>query len=164
MSRNITLIGMAGSGKTTIGSIIAHKLGKEFIDSDKLIEDKYKSPLQRILESNGYLKLREIESEVIQNIDMNNVVLATGGSAVYSPNAMNHLATQSSIIYLKVPLSIIFKRVDDFGNRGFAKHPEQSIEEVYKERSLLYESFANITIENISSTESCVEEIIMQLK
>ena len=154
---------MAGSGKSTIGSILANRLDKVFIDSDKLIEEKLQQPLQQILEEKGYLKLRQIEAEVIQNIDMENAVLATGGSAVYSPAAMEYLAQQSSIIYLQVPLSIIYERVDDFGNRGFAKHPDQSIEEVFKERVKLYENFADIVIENISSEESCIQEILKQL-
>lgn len=163
MTKNITLIGMAGSGKSTIGSFLAHKLAKTFIDSDKLIEEKLQQPLQQILEEKGYLKLRQIEAEVIQNIDMENAVLATGGSAVYSPAAMEYLAQQSSIIYLQVPLSIIYERVDDFGNRGFAKRPDQSIEEVFKERVMLYENFAKIVIENVSSAESCIQEILKQL-
>ncbi len=154
---------MAGSGKSTIGSILANRLDKVFIDSDKLIEEKLQQPLQQILEEKGYLKLRQIEAEVIQNIDMENAVLATGGSAVYSPAAMEYLAQQSSIIYLQVPLSIIYERVDDFGNRGFAKRPDQSIEEVFKERVMLYENFAKIVIENVSSTESCIQEILKQL-
>ncbi len=163
MPQNITLIGMAGSGKSTIGSILANRLDKVFIDSDKLIEEKLQQPLQQILEEKGYLKLRQIEAEVIQNIDMENAVLATGGSAVYSPAAMEYLAQQSSIIYLQVPLSIIYERVDDFGNRGFAKRPDQSIEEVFKERVMLYENFAKIVIENVSSAESCIKEILKQL-
>ena len=154
---------MAGSGKSTIGSILAHELAKTFIDSDKLIEEELQQPLQQILEEKGYLKLRQIEAEVIQNIDMENAVLATGGSAVYSPAAMEYIAQQSSIIYLQVPLSIIYERVDDFGNRGFAKRPDQSIEEVFKERVMLYENFAKIVIENVSSAESCIQEILKQL-
>ena len=150
---------MAGSGKSTIGNFLAHELTKTFIDSDKLIEKKLQQPLQQILEEKGYLKLRQLEAEVIQNIDMENAVLATGGSAVYSPEAMEYLAQQSIIIYLEVPLSIICKRVDDFGSRGFAKNPDQSIEEVFKERVILYESYSNLTIENISSVWDCIEKI-----
>ena len=151
---------MAGSGKSTIGSILASQLDKNFIDSDKLIEEKLQQPLQQILEEKGYLKLRQIEAEVIQNIDMENAVLATGGSAVYSPEAMEHLSQQSNIIYLQVPLSIIYERVDDFGSRGFAKHPDQSIEEVFKERALLYQRYADIAIENTSEIEKCIKDII----
>jgi shikimate kinase len=160
MPQNITLIGMAGSGKSTIGSILASQLDKTFIDSDKLIEEKLQQPLQQILEENGYLKLRQIEAEVIQSINMENVVLATGGSAVYSPEAMEHLAQQSSIIYLQVPFSIICERVDDFSSRGFAKHPDQSIEEVFNERAPLYKKYADIVIENTLTIEDCIKEII----
>jgi len=151
---------MAGSGKSTIGSILASQLDKTFIDSDKLIEEKLQQPLQQILEENGYLKLRQIEAEVIQSINMENVVLATGGSAVYSPEAMEHLAQQSSIIYLQVPFSIICERVDDFSSRGFAKHPDQSIEEVFNERAPLYKKYADIVIENTLTIEDCIKEII----
>jgi len=163
MSQNITLIGMAGSGKSTIGSILASQLGKTFIDSDKLIEEKLQQPLQQILEANGYLELRQIEAEVIQNINMENAVLATGGSAAYSPEAMEFLSKQSSIIYLQVPLSIIYKRVDDFGRRGFAKHPNQLIEEVFNERAPLYQKYADIVIENTSTVENCIKEIIKNI-
>ena len=151
---------MAGAGKSTIGSILASQLDKTFIDSDKLIEEKLQQPLQQILEENGYLKLRQIEAEVIQSINMENVVLATGGSAVYSPEAMEHLAQQSSIIYLQVPFSIICERVDDFSSRGFAKHPDQSIEEVFNERAPLYKKYADIVIENTLTIEDCIKEII----
>ena len=160
MPQNITLIGMAGSGKSTIGSILANRLDKVFIDSDKLIEEKLQQPLQQILEEKGYLKLRQIEAEVIQNIDMENAVLATGGSAVYSPAAMEYLAQQSSIIYLQVPLSSIYERVDNFESRGLAKHPNQSVEEVFNERALLYQQYSDIEIENTSTIEDCIKEII----
>ena len=164
MSLNITLIGMAGSGKSTIGKALSEKLNKSFIDSDKLIEEQLQMPLQQILEDNGYLKLRQIEAELIQTIEMDNTVLATGGSAVYSPHAMQHLALQSTIIYLQVPLEAIYERVEDFENRGFAKHPDQTIEEVYRERVSLYERYTDLTIENINSADICIEAIIKKLK
>lgn len=164
MSLNITLIGMAGSGKSTIGKALSEKLNKSFIDSDKLIEEQHQIPLQQILEDNGYLKLRQIEAELIQTIEMDNAVLATGGSVVYSPHAMEHLALQSTIIYLQVPLEAIYERVEDFENRGFAKHPDQTIEEVYRERVSLYERYTDLTIENINSADICIEAIIKKLK
>ena len=155
---------MAGSGKSTIGKALSEKLNKSFIDSDKLIEEQLQMPLQQILEDNGYLKLRQIEAELIQTIEMDNTVLATGGSVVYSPHAMEHLALQSTIIYLQVPLEAIYERVEDFENRGFAKHPDQTIEEVYRERVSLYERYTDLTIENINSADICIEAIIKKLK
>ena len=155
---------MAGSGKSTIGKALSEKLNKSFIDSDKLIEEQHQIPLQQILEDNGYLKLRQIEAELIQTIEMDNAVLATGGSVVYSPHAMEHLALQSTIIYLQVPLEAIYERVEDFENRGFAKHPDQTIEEVYRERVSLYERYTDLTIENINSADICIEAIIKKLK
>jgi len=154
---------MAGSGKSTIGRILATQLDKVFIDSDKLIEEKLNQSLQQILDENGYIKLREIEAEVIQNIDMENVVLATGGSAAYSQKAMEWLSKQSKIIYLHAPLSVIYQRVSNFGSRGLAKHPDQSIEDAFQERLSLYEQFAHIRIENTSSTEQCIQEIVNKL-
>jgi shikimate kinase len=163
LKKSITLIGMAGSGKSTIAKALAKKLNLSFIDSDRVIEQKFELQLQQILNQHGYLKLRDIEARIIQGINLDHAVLATGGSAVYSSEAMEYLARQSSIIYLQVPLSIIYERVNDFGNRGFAKHPDQSIEEVFKERVKLYENFADIVIENISSAENCIQEILKQL-
>jgi len=163
MSHNITLIGMAGSGKSTIGSLLANQLDKIFIDSDKLIEESLQQPLQQILEEKGYLKLRQIEAEVIQKINMKNAVLATGGSAVYSSNAMEHLSKQSKIIHLHVPLSVIYQRVSNFDSRGLAKHPDQSLEDVFEERLSLYKHFSHISIENILSTDQCIKEIVDQL-
>ena len=155
---------MAGSGKTTIGEMLASRLNKSFIDSDRVIEDKFEMSLQHILEKYGYLRLIEIEAEVLKNIFMNGAVLATGGSSIYNSKAIEHIAKQSKLIYLHVSLPEILNRVGSFENRGFAKHPNQSIKNVFEEREVLYEKYADIIIQNNHSAESSVQEIIRLLE
>ncbi len=157
---SISLIGMAGAGKTTIGSSLATLLNYSFIDSDKLLEESQGLSLQDILEKHGYQGLRSIEAEVILSIHLNNTVLATGGSIVYSSEAMDHLKASSKIIFLSIDFAEITKRSIDFTNRGFAKHPDQSVEEAYNERQALYKKYADYIVSNQSSKEECLEAIM----
>ena len=163
MSLSISLIGMAGSGKSTIGNLLATKLNKLFIDTDKLIEEKMQLSLQEILDKHGYLKLRKIEASVLKKLTIKNSIVATGGSAVYSIEAMKHLSKHSLVIYLDVPLSIILNRVGYFENRGFAADPEHSLDRVFKERAILYEKFSDIIIDNSLSVENCLKKIARAL-
>ena len=111
MKNSISLIGMAGSGKTTIGLKLSEILNLSFSDSDNVIETKYGKTLQSILDSDGYMGLRAIEENAILSIKIDHVVLATGGSAVYSTKAMEYLKMNSLIIFLEVPFDQIMERV-----------------------------------------------------
>ena len=132
MNNSISLIGMAGAGKSSIGLELAKQLNFQFIDSDALIEAKFNQTLQNILDDSGYLKLRDIEEETILSIELANSILATGGSAVYSARAMQYLKQNSLVIYLEVPFDQILQRVPSFLDRGFAKEPNQSIEDAFQ--------------------------------
>ena len=138
MNNSISLIGMAGAGKSSVGLELSKQLNLQFIDSDLLIEAKFNQTLQNILDDSGYLKLRDIEEETILSIELSNSVLATGGSAVYSASAMQYLKQNSLVIYLEVPFNEILQRVPSFLDRGFAKEPNQSIENAFQERQELY--------------------------
>ena len=154
---------MAGAGKTSVGKALAEKLNYKFIDTDKVIEDTYKSSLQGLLERYGYLKLREIEEKEVLSLSIDGSIISTGGSVVYGSEAMNFLKENSIIIYLEMSLDQIYKRNINFSNRGFAKHPDQSIEEVFAERTELYKKYANHTVSNDSEIEYCWNLIIDRL-
>jgi shikimate kinase len=160
MNNSISLIGMAGAGKSSVGLELAKQLNLHFIDSDLLIEAKFNQTLQNILDDSGYLKLRDIEEETILSIELSNSVLATGGSAVYSASAMQYLKQNSLVIYLEVPFDQILQRVPSFLDRGFAKEPNQSIENAFQERQDLYKESAHHVILNTDDLSSCVTKIL----
>lgn len=162
MTRSIILIGLPGSGKSTIGVQLAKHCGYNFIDTDILIQSKTGETLQTTLDNEGYLALREIEAKVLLELQTQREVIATGGSAVYSAVAMAHLRRQGLVVYLKVSADTILKRISNAATRGIARAPEQSLQEVIAERLPLYEKYADITInnENIQPIEDIAEQIL----
>lgn len=164
MNNSISLIGMAGAGKSSVGIEVARQLDLHFIDSDLLIEQKFNQTLQSILDDAGYLKLREIEEQTILSIELSNSVLSTGGSAVYSALAMHYLKENSLVIYLEVPFNQILQRVPSFLDRGFAKEPNQSIEDAFHERQELYKKSADHIVLNSDDLNSCVTKILSLVK
>jgi shikimate kinase len=163
MNNSISLIGMAGAGKSSVGLELAKQLNLHFIDSDALIEAKFNQTLQNILDDSGYLKLRDIEEETILSIELANSILATGGSAVYSAKAMQYLKQNSLVIYLEVPFDQILQRGPSFLDRGFAKQPNQSIEDAFQERQALYVESAHHAILNTDDLSSCITKILSLL-
>ena len=163
MNNSISLIGMAGAGTSSVGLELAKQLNLHFIDSDLLIEAKFNQTLQNILDDSGYLKLRDIEEETILSIELANSILATGGSAVYSAKAMQYLMQNSLVIYLEVPFDQILQRVPSFLDRGFAKEPNQSIEDAFQERQALYVESAHHAILNTDDLSSCITKILSLL-
>ena len=111
---------MAGAGKSTISNELAKIIDYEIIDSDFFIEKEYGQSLQNILDNKGYLKLREIEEDILLKINFNKIILSTGGSAIYSNKAMNYLMDNSTVFFLDVPFDQIIERVKNFSARGFA--------------------------------------------
>lgn len=161
---NLVLIGMPGSGKSTIGVILAKRTSHDFIDTDVVIQSVQGRSLQDILDSEGYMRLREIESEVLQSLDVKNHVISTGGSAVYSDAAMQHLKEDGVMIYLDVSLDTLRSRITDYETRGIAKRPDQSFDELFLERTLLYRKYADITIagDGLNQDQVC-ERILSEL-
>ncbi len=147
MKSNLTLIGMPGAGKSTIGIILAKNLGLGFIDTDVLIQINQQKTLQQIIDASGHLKLRVIEEREILKINIENHVIATGGSAAYSQKAMSHLRSISKIIFLEVTLNKLQKRIHNFETRGIAKTKYQTFAELFSERQILYKKYADLTID-----------------
>ena len=143
---NIVLIGMPGAGKSTVGVILAKQTSRDFVDTDLLIQTSERRPLQKILDENGHIALREIEERILLSLDLDNYVIATGGSAAYSGKAMRHLKKNGVVVFLHVPFAEIVERVRDFGTRGIARAPEQSFADLFEERSVLYKKYADLTI------------------
>jgi len=146
MKSNLTLIGMPGAGKSTIGIILAKNLGLGFIDTDVLIQINQQKPLQQIIDESDHLNLRAIEEKEILKINIKNHVIATGGSVVYSEKAMIHLQSISTIIFLEVIFEDIKKRMHNFATRGIAKAKKQTFKGLFKERQILYKKYAEMTI------------------
>lgn len=147
MKSNLTLIGMPGAGKSTIGIILAKVLTYGFIDTDVLIQINRQKSLQQILDESDYLTLRRIEEEEIKKLNVTNHVIATGGSAVYSEAAMDHLQTISTIVFLEVGYEELIRRIHNFATRGIAKARDQSFRDLFAERQVLYKRYAEITID-----------------
>lgn len=157
---SIILIGMPSSGKSTIGVLLAKALGMGFVDTDILIQRREGKMLHQILQHQGYLKLRDIEEQVLLESAFKETVIATGGSAVYSEAGMQSLKQYGRIVYLKVSVETIKSRVGDLLQRGVAVAPEMSVDDIALEREPLYERYADITIDteqlNVNQTLQCV--------
>jgi shikimate kinase len=159
---NLVLIGMPGSGKSTIGIILAKRSSHDFVDTDLLIQSAEHRSLQDILDKDGYLKLREIEARVLQELNVENHIISTGGSAVYSDDAMQHLRRNGTTIYLDVSLDTLRSRITDYETRGIAKRPDQSFDDLFQERTRLYRQYADITINGDGLNQDVVCDLILQ--
>ncbi len=146
MKSNIILIGMPGSGKSTVGVVLAKNLGYHFIDSDLLIQEREHRLLSEIIEQEGLDRFNEIEEEVNASIEANRCVIATGGSAVYGPKAMEHLRSIGTVVYLEVSYEETADRLGDLAKRGVSIRKGQTLKELYDERVPLYEKYAHITV------------------
>ena len=145
--KSIVLIGMPGAGKSTIGILLAKELGLDFIDTDISIQVRWGKTLQQITDESGYMVLRDYEEQVLLSENIDHKVVATGGSAVYSDAGMARLKASATVILLDVSLPALQQRVTNFDTRGIARRPEQSFEDLFAERSLLYQRYADIRID-----------------
>jgi shikimate kinase len=156
---NISLIGMPGAGKSTTGRLLATALNFEFIDTDHLICHQHQRSLQNIVNEDGYMKLCQLEEQVILDLSTEHTVIATGGSAVYSAAAMQHLSEISKIVYLSAPYDVIAKRIKNLDTRGLVKQANQSLYDLYTERTALYEKYADITVDATLPAQAVAEMI-----
>ncbi len=162
--KNLVLIGMPGAGKSTVGVILAKRTARGFIDSDLLIQTTQQKSLQEIVDQQGYERLREIEEESLLSIQVDNTVISTGGSAVYSEVAMQHLKENGEIIFLDVELNELEKRVGDYRERGIAKKKEQSFADLFEERSKLYKKQADLIIQCHDLTPEMICDIVCRFE
>ena len=144
---NIVLIGMPGSGKSTVGRILSKRTGMSQVDTDVLIERSENMKLQDIINSRGLESFAQIEEAVLLGLDLQNYIVSTGGSAVYYPKAMEELKKSSTIVYLKTPLSKLLSNIRNMDTRGISVKPGQTFEDLYNERCPLYEKYADVTVD-----------------
>ena len=160
--KNIILTGMPTSGKSTIGVIAAKILGMDFIDTDILIQQREGKRLSEIIEENGTDIFLKCEEEALLSLDVNNCVIATGGSAIYSDKAMEHLKKDAFVVYLMVDKKELNRRLKDVKGRGVVLRDGESIDDMYETRVKLYERYADLTISEEGLTlEDTVEKLII---
>ena len=161
---NITLIGMPASGKSSVGVVLAKRLGKKFVDTDIVIQEKYGKLLKELIEEHGDEGFREIEDEVNAGLDLDNSIISPGGSVVYGEKAMQHLKEISIIIYLELSYTAIKSRLGDLRERGITLKEGQSLKDLYLERVPLYEKYADITVNEMKkSLAKTIDEICERL-
>lgn len=161
---NITLIGMPGVGKSTLGVVLAKILGYQFLDSDLLIQQQEERRLSRIIEEEGIEGFKKIENRVNASIEVQDTVIATGGSVVYCEEAMQHLKSMGKVVYLKLSYKSIKKRLGNLKGRGVVLKEGQTLLDLYEERIPLYEKYADIVVnEEGRSLEEGIQAVLEAL-
>ena len=145
--KNIVLIGMPGVGKSTIGVIAAKQLGYEFVDADLLIQKQEKRLLHEIISQEGVDGFLEIENRVNASIQTEGAVISTGGSVIYGKEAMEHLSSIGTVVYLKLPYPELKRRLKNLKDRGVVLKDGQTLKDLYDERTPLYEKYADLIVD-----------------
>ena len=146
---NIVLIGMPGAGKSTLGVVLAKILGMDFVDGDILIQNQVGNTLQKIIDAQGVDGFLQVENDVLAAVDVQNTVISTGGSAIYSDEAMRHLTEIGTVVYLDVSLEELRSRLGSLHERGVVmrKGVSMSLDEIFEERGPLYRKYAEVTLQ-----------------
>lgn len=159
--RNIIFIGMPAVGKSTVGVVVAKRLGYEFVDTDLLIQKQEKKLLREIIEERGIEGFWEVENQVNRDLEVENAVISPGGSVVYCEEAMQHFKKIGTIIYLHASFETIKKRIGNPKKRGVTLREGQTIKELYDERVKLFEKYADITVsEDGKDLEETIEAVL----
>lgn len=159
--KNITLIGMPGCGKSTIGVLLAKAMNYSFLDSDLVIQTEQNMKLQEIIDLYGNERFKEIENDVNSRLDVKKTIIATGGSVIYGREAMEHLMEISTIIYINLSCDEIIRRVSNIKTRGISMKKGETLHDLYRERVPLYEKYADFSADcNGLDIEETVEKIM----
>ena len=160
--KTVSLIGMPGAGKSTVGVLLAKMTGLGFRDTDLDLQLHARATLQEILDREGHLSLRAIEEQILLAIPLAYSVISTGGSVVYSGAVMRRLATAGPIVYLQSDLDTLEKRVSATPERGIASSAEHSFADIFAERTPLYKQYADITINTANATAEEVTVAVLR--
>ena len=159
--KNIILIGMPAVGKSTVGVVAAKRLGYEFIDTDLLIQKQEDKLLCEIIEEKGTEGFLEIENQVNRDVDVTHAVIAPGGSVVYCEEAMEHYKKIGTVVYLQASFETIDNRLKNAKNRGVVLKDGQTLKDLYDERVVLFEKYADITVsEDGLKQDETIEQVL----
>lgn len=162
--KNVVLIGMPGAGKSTIGVILAKVLGLDFIDADLVIQKEEGKLLSQIIEEKGPDGFLAVEERVNAALSPERAVIATGGSVVYGPKAMEHLSEIGVVVYLRLSYEAVNSRLRDIRGRGVVLREGQTLFDLYEERTRLYEKYAQVTVaEDGLTIEETLEKTLQAL-
>ena len=165
MKKNLIFIGMPAAGKSTVGIVVAKRLGMQFIDTDLLIQEREKKLLCEIIAEVGEEGFIEIENRVNAEVDAENAVISPGGSVIYCEEAMEHYKKIGTIVYLKASYQTIKKRIHNPKKRGVVLRDGQTFQELYEERVKYFEKYADITIsEDGCEIEDTIENVLKEVK
>ncbi len=161
---NIILIGMPGVGKSTVGVILAKILGYEFVDADLVIQKEEGKLLKDIIEEVGPDGFIQVENRVNSQLQVHHSVVATGGSVIYGEEAMAHLKSIGTVVYLKQSYRVLNRRLHNIKNRGVVLKEGQTLRSLYEERTVLYEKYADVTVDeyglNIEETVDAICQVL----
>lgn len=152
MKSNITLIGMPASGKSTVGVLLAKRLGYSFVDVDIVIQEQEGRLLKEIIEQEGMEGFLQVEDRVNRELDVKRSIIAPGGSVIYGAQAMEHLKAISTVVYLRLSYEEVEARLGDLKDRGVALKDGMTLRDLYEERVPLYERYADITVDETGKT------------
>lgn len=158
---NITLIGMPGAGKSTVGVVLAKRMGMDFIDTDLIIQKEYNKTLAEIIDEKGIEEFKKIENDVISKLELDNTIIATGGSAVYGKEAMKHLRDISKVVYIELSEENIEDRLGDLNERGVVLEDGETLQELYDERIPLYKKYAHIIV---NANDMVLREVVKNIE
>lgn len=163
--KNVVLIGMPGSGKSTVGVVLAKVLGYRFIDSDLVIQESEGKLLHEIISERGIEGFLAVENKINSELQVQRSVIATGGSVIYGEEAMEHLRKIGTVVYLRIPYRNLQRRLGDLKNRGVVLKEGQTLKDLYNERTPLYEKYAHLTVdEGTMGIRETVDRVIQALK
>ncbi len=158
---NITLIGMPGAGKSTVGVVLAKRMGMDFIDTDLIIQKEYNKTLAEIIDEKGIEEFKKVENDVISKLELDNTIIATGGSAVYGKEAMKHLRDISKVVYIQLSEENIEDRLGDLNERGVVLEDGETLQELYDERIPLYKKYAHIIV---NADDMVLREVVKNIE
>ena len=163
MKSNITLIGMPSAGKSTIGVLLAKRLGYSFVDADILIQEKEGRLLKEIIAQEGMDGFLQVENRVNASIQVSRSVIAPGGSVIYGKEAMEHLKEISTVVYLKMSYEELERRIGDVVDRGVALKEGMTLRDLYDERTVYYERYADLTIDEEGMTPGQTVDLLRSM-